>query len=85
MNISKRSFGEFFLDTIDHHIRWLFPTPAILVAGGLFIYPFIRLIYLSFNHWMLTTRQAPSFVGLANYIQAFTQDTHFWNSLWLTF
>jgi len=59
--------------------------PALLVAGSLFIYPFIRLIYLSLNHWMLTTRQEPTFVGFANYMQAFTQDTHFWTSMWLTF
>ncbi len=85
MKSSKGSFGEIVLDTIDRHIRWLFPMPAILVAGGLFIYPFIRLIYLSFSNWMLTTRQAPSFVGFANYLQAFTEDTHFWKSLWLTF
>jgi multiple sugar transport system permease protein len=82
---SSRSFGEIILDTIDRHIRWLFPAPAIIVAGGLFIYPFIRLIYLSFNDWMLTNRQAPAFVGLANYIHAFSRDTHFWKSLWLTF
>ncbi len=73
------------LDIIDRHIRWLFPAPAIIVAGGLFIFPFIRLIYLSFHNWILTARQAPSFVGLANYIQAFTRDTHFWKSIWLTF
>ena len=85
MKPSKGSLGELVLDTIDRHIRWLFPMPAILVAGGLFIYPFIRLIYLSFNHWMLTTRQAPSFVGFANYLHAVTEDTHFWKSLWLTF
>lgn len=84
MKTSIQSFGEIVLDTIDRHIRWLFPTPAILVAGGLFIYPLIRLIYLSFNDWMLTTRQAPAFVGLANYIHAFTRDTHFWKSIWLT-
>jgi multiple sugar transport system permease protein len=84
MKPSNRSLGETVLDTIDRHIRWLFPAPAILVAGGLFIYPFIRLIWLSFNDWMLTTRQAPDFIGLANYIHAFTQDTHFWKSIWLT-
>jgi len=83
--MSKRSFGEFFLDTLDSNIRWLFPTPAILVAGGLFVYPFIRLLWLSFTHWMISTPEPPRFVGLANYAQAFLQDTHFWKAFGLTF
>lgn len=77
--------GEAILDRIDRHMRWLFPAPAILVAGGLFIYPFLRLVWLSFHEWMLATRRPPSFVGLANYTQAFLQDAHFWKSIWLTF
>lgn len=82
--MGRRFSGEIVLDAVDRHIRWLFPTPAILVAGGLFVYPFIRLFWLSFNHWMLTTREPPTFVGLANYAQAFFQDTHFWQAVWLT-
>jgi multiple sugar transport system permease protein len=82
--MARCSCGEIALDAVDRHIRWLFPMPAILVAGGLFVYPFIRLFWLSFNRWMLTTRQPPSFIGLANYAQAFFQDTHFWQAVWLT-
>ena len=83
--MGRRFSGDFVLDAVDRHIRWLFPTPAILVAGGLFVYPFIRLLWLSFNHWMLATREPPTFVGLANYAQAFFQDAHFWKAVWLTF
>jgi multiple sugar transport system permease protein len=72
------------LDTIDRRIRWLFPLPAFIIAGGLFIYPFGRLIWLSFHHWMLTIQQPPTFVGFAQYIYAFTEDPHFWKSIWLT-
>jgi multiple sugar transport system permease protein len=82
--MQRRFSGEIVLDAVDRHIRWLFPTPAILVAGGLFVYPFIRLFWLSFNHWMLATREPPTFVGLANYAQAFFQDAHFWKAVWLT-
>lgn len=82
--MTKTRFSERLLDVLDRQIRWLFPMPAILVAGGLFVYPFIRLVWLSFCRWQLTTGASPEFAGLANFIQAFTQDTHFWRSVWLT-
>jgi len=82
--MAQNSPTEFILDTIDRHIRWLFPAPAIIVAGGLFIYPFIRLFWLSFHHWMLATGKPPTFVGLANFARAFFDDTHFWQAMWLT-
>jgi multiple sugar transport system permease protein len=77
--------GEAILDRADRQLRWLFPAPAILLAGGLFFYPFVRLVWLSFHEWMLSTRRPPSFVGFANYAQALFQDTHFWKAIWLTF
>jgi len=82
--MNKGTLGEFILDLIDRHMRWLFPLPALVVAGGLFFYPFIRLCWLSFTRLMLTSRQPPTFVGLANFAQAFFHDNHFWRAVWLT-
>ncbi len=82
--MKKGTLGEFILDLIDRHMRWLFPLPALVVAGGLFVYPFIRLCWLSFTRLMLTSRQPPTFVGLANFAQAFFHDSHFWRAIWLT-
>jgi multiple sugar transport system permease protein len=82
--MATRSVKESILDAVDKNIRWLFPMPALFVAGGVFVYPFFRLFWLSFNHWMLTSRKPPSFVGLANFSQAFFEDTHFWRAIWLT-
>lgn len=75
---------EFFLDLIDRQIRWIFPLPALCVAGGLFAYPLGRLVWLSLHNWMLTSQQPATFVGLAQYMRAFFQDPHFWKSIWLT-
>lgn len=75
---------ERILDALDHQIRWLFPFPAILVAGGLFVYPFFRLVWFSFTEYRLTSQAPPAFVGLANYVQALGQDAHFWKAVWLT-
>jgi len=82
--MTLRSISESILDTLDRNTSWLFPLPAFIVAGGLFVYPLVRLVWLSFNRWMLTIQRPSAFVGFANYIQAFTQDPHFWKSIWLT-
>ncbi|MBT4644107.1 MAG: sugar ABC transporter permease [Deltaproteobacteria bacterium] len=75
---------ESLLDLIDRNIRWLFSLPAILVMLLLFAYPLAQLIWTSFTNTTLSSVEAPKFVGLANYIRAFTQDTHFWDSFFLT-
>ena len=66
-NLDQPRRTERLLEAFDHQIRWLFPLPAILVAGGLFVYPFFRLVWLSFTEYRLTSQAPPAFIGLANW------------------
>ena len=72
-----------FLAYMDRNIRFLFPLPAFIIALGLFIYPLFQLFMLSMSRWELTTTDPRTFVWFANFIRAFTQDAHFWKSIWL--
>lgn len=71
------------LETLDQNIRFLFPLPALLIALGLFLYPLFELLYLSLTRWDLITREPRTFIGLANFVQAFFHDDHFWKAVWL--
>lgn len=59
---------------------FLFPTLISFVL--VFLIPFVLGIYLSFTKF--TTVENATWVGIGNYIQAFTQDTNFINALWFT-
>lgn len=59
---------------------FLFPTLISFVL--VFLLPFILGIYLSFTKF--TTVENATWVGINNYIKAFTQDTNFLNALWFT-
>lgn len=59
---------------------FLFPTLISFVL--VFLLPFILGIYLSFTKF--TTVENATWVGIDNYIKAFTQDTNFLNALWFT-
>ncbi len=54
--------------------------PAVLVYAVFALYPMIDVFHLSFLRWngMTPTRE---FVGLRNYVQAFTADPVFWRAL----
>lgn len=78
------SMGSRILDTIDQNISWLFSLPAILVMTLLFAYPLTQLVWASFTNATLSSIEAPQFVGVSNYVRAFTQDAHFWNSFFIT-
>lgn len=54
--------------------------PAVLIYGGLALYPLVDVIKLSFVKWNGLTAAQP-FVGLANYVQIFTADPVFWRAL----
>lgn len=68
----RRSFAK-------HSWPFLFLSPALLVYGSFFIFPFIFSLYLSFMQWNLVSPNK-EFVGIDNYI-ALVKDPVFWISL----
>jgi multiple sugar transport system permease protein len=59
-------------------IGLLYLAPALLFVLVFTAYPFIQMIWLSFNKWSLIT--PPSYIGLGNYTRA-VSDQQFWASL----
>ena len=83
-SVSKKAEGfQRFLTFLDRQIRFLFPLPALVVAIGLFIYPLFELFVLSLSRWELVTQEPRTFIGMANFVQAFLRDSHFWKAIWL--
>lgn len=60
----------------------IFVVPTLIAFLLAFIIPFVMGIYLSFTKFNTVTDAV--WVGLDNYIKAFTQDTTFMNALWFT-
>lgn len=56
--------------------------PWIIGMLILQLYPFLSSLVYSFCNYKITG--TPSFTGLSNYIQLFTMDNEFWNSLKVT-
>jgi multiple sugar transport system permease protein len=56
----------------------LYLTPALLFVAVFTAYPFLQMVWISFNNWSLIS--PPKFVGLENYTRAFN-DKQFWVSL----
>ena len=54
---------------------WLFVTPAVLLIAAFMLFPIFESIRLSFFNW--NGWQEQKFVGLANYIEMFTEDKYF--------
>lgn len=70
---------------MEKNIRKYFPIflfPTLISFTLVFLIPFILGIYLSFTKF--TTVENATWVGIENYIKAFTQDTNFLNALWFT-
>jgi multiple sugar transport system permease protein len=82
-NEEESSLTTRIFETFDRNIRFLFPLPALIIALALFLYPLIELFYLSLTRWSLITQEPRTFIGLANFVRAFTQDDHFWKAVWL--
>lgn len=61
---------------------YLYLLPWIIGFLFLQLYPFCSSLYYSFTNYQITTK--PVWCGLGNYINLFTRDTEFWNSLWVT-
>lgn len=60
----------------------LYLAPWLIGLGLFTIYPFVSSLFLSFTDYNLI--KSPRFIGLENYINLFTQDTEFKNSLLAT-
>ena len=73
---------SFSLDRDEARFGWYLILPAVIVIGGLIIYPIIYNIYLSFFDVKL--KGANLYVGLANYVSVLTDPT-FWRSVLTTF
>ena len=61
---------------------YLFMTPWLIGFAVLTAFPLVYSLYLSFTNFNLL--QAPTWVGFDNYVQMFTQDPRFWQSLRVT-
>lgn len=62
-------------------IGFLYVLPALLFVAAFTAYPFLQMIWVSFNSWTLIT--PPKFIGLNNFTKAFA-DRQFWISLGFT-
>lgn len=60
----------------------LFVGPTAVAFAIAFALPFILGVYLSFTEF--TTVTDARWVGVANYVRAFTANDDFWNALWFT-
>ena len=60
----------------------VFVLPTFISFAVVFLIPFILGIYLSFTEF--TTVESAEWVGIENFIKAFTEDDNFLNALWFT-
>ncbi len=64
---------------------WIYPyllvSPALIVMLCVVLIPVIQAIFTSFMHFDHRYPSKTAFIGLSNYIRAFTQDPQFWPSL----
>lgn len=72
-------------DFMEKNMKKYFPIfllPTLVSFVIVFLIPFVMGIYLSFTKF--TTVENATWVGIENYIKAFTQDENFLNALWFT-
>lgn len=70
---------------MEKNIKKYFPIfllPTLVTFTVVFLIPFFLGIYLSFTEF--TTVDSAEWVGIENYVKAFTQDENFLNALWFT-
>ncbi len=70
---------------VDKNCKWIYPSFAILFIFAMMLYPLIYTFYNSLTDWSLTSGMEPSYIGLQNYRDLFTNDDRFWNSVKITF
>lgn len=61
---------------------WLFSLPAVLVVGGVIVFPWLFTLYMSTQDWKIGGGR--DFVGLNNYAEL-VSDARFVESIWHTF
>ena len=69
----------------DRLLKYALLAPALAVIAATLGYPLVQSFWYSLHDWNLG-RQASigPFVGVANYVQALTDDPEFWNSVRIT-
>jgi multiple sugar transport system permease protein len=69
----------------DRKLALTLLAPAMLLVGVTTVYPLVYSFMTSFRDWRLMTSIRPGpFVGLENYLIAFTDDPEFWKVLTVT-
>lgn len=68
----------------DRNLPVLFNIPTVLLLAGLVVFPVIVVLYTSMTNWFLYTPAKRQFVGLANYIDAWS-DPRWLAAIWHTF
>ncbi|KOX14497.1 ABC transporter permease [Saccharothrix sp. NRRL B-16348] len=63
-------------------VAYLFLSPWIIGAALLTIGPMVASLYLSFTDYDLF--EAPTWIGVDNYVTMFTGDERFWHAAWTT-
>ena len=71
-----------FLSRYNNFWGWLFLTPVVLGLSLWVAFPLGLSLVTSFAKWDLIT--APVFIGFKNYIDMFTSDPLFWQSVLVT-
>lgn len=69
-----------FLQLKHKFTAYGFLAPALIVLGGVLLFPLIYSFFLSFHEWNMASGDASKFVFLDNYIKLF-KSSKFWNSV----
>lgn len=69
-----------FLQLKEKLTPYGFLSPALLILGGVLLFPLIYSLILSFQEWNMASGDPAKFVFLDNYIKIF-QSAQFWNSV----
>ncbi len=70
---------------IDRHEKHIFPLPAVIFIILMMVFPLGYTIWNSLTNWTLTSKAPTEFIGLANYVELFTKDERFIQSVLRTF
>ncbi|NMA13306.1 MAG: sugar ABC transporter permease [Chloroflexi bacterium] len=70
---------------IDRHEKHIFPLPAVIFIILMMVFPLGYTVWNSLTNWTLTSKAPTEFIGMTNYIELFTKDERFIQSVWRTF
>ena len=70
---------------IDRHEKHIFPLPAVIFIILMMVFPLGYTVWNSLTNWTLTSKAPTEFIGITNYIELFTKDERFIQSVWRTF